>query len=202
MSDVDSPKEKSAHRQKQRRIILEALAEVVHRDGVHSFSMQQVADEAGLSHRTLYRYFPTREDLLEGLVTYYEEYVVQTEANRQPERLDEIIPHMETLFARFEHYPNECSVGALGSLIMGKQFTVRAHRDHKIFEMVESEISSDADVSSREGGAIVRYLANSLSWLVLRQQLGLNEDETVRAVQWALKTLVAELKKNEPPTED
>ncbi|MCB1015943.1 MAG: TetR/AcrR family transcriptional regulator, partial [Acidimicrobiales bacterium] len=32
------------------------------------FSVQGVADRCGISHRTVYRHFPTRESLLDGLV--------------------------------------------------------------------------------------------------------------------------------------
>jgi AcrR family transcriptional regulator len=186
------PDIKPTHRDKQRRTILEALAEVVKREGVHAFSVQQVADEAGLSHRTVYRYFPTREDLLEGLVHYYEDYVRDFNPP-PPDELLVLSSHVGQLFRRFEQYPNECSVGAIGSLVLGKQLSNRATRDEQIFEVVRKAMPPEHDVSPREAGAIIRYLANSLTWIVLRQQLGLSEDETVRAVEWALDTLAANL---------
>ncbi|MBA2662124.1 MAG: TetR/AcrR family transcriptional regulator [Bradymonadaceae bacterium] len=195
MSDSTTLEESSPHRRKQRRRILEALAEVVQSEGVHAFSMQQVADQAGLSHRTLYRYFPTRQDLLDGLVTHYEGYVHDPEIDN----LEGLLPHMALLFGRFERYPNESAVGAIGALVMGRQFSTRARRDALVFEFVEQLRDPESSVSAREAGAIIRYLANSLCWLVLRRQLGLSQDESVRAVQWALETLIAEIKKGNGP---
>ena len=51
-----------------REQILRALAEVVLEGGLSDFSVQGVADRCGVSHRTVYRHFPTRESMLDGLV--------------------------------------------------------------------------------------------------------------------------------------
>src|SRR5687768_8115852 len=47
--------------------ILDALVRVVIDDGVHAFSVASVAERAGISHRTVYRHFASREELLEAL---------------------------------------------------------------------------------------------------------------------------------------
>src|SRR5688572_500985 len=47
--------------------ILDALVRVVIDDGVHAFSVATVAKRAGIAHRTVYRHFASREELLEAL---------------------------------------------------------------------------------------------------------------------------------------
>src|SRR5688572_18303656 len=54
-------------KQDTRDRILDAVVDVVTREGVHAFTVQNVADAAGVAHRTVYRHFATREDLLDGL---------------------------------------------------------------------------------------------------------------------------------------
>ena len=61
------PSLRDRQRDLTRRLIVDALTQVILRDGISEFSMQSVADEAGCSLRTLYRYFPSREALLVGL---------------------------------------------------------------------------------------------------------------------------------------
>src|SRR5689334_9197850 len=56
-----------------RRAILSAVGQVLVADGVLGFSMQKVADEAGVTHRTVYNYFPTRESLNDAFAEYVEE---------------------------------------------------------------------------------------------------------------------------------
>lgn len=53
-----------------RERILEATREVLARNGHTKLSMWDVAAEAGLSRPTLYRWFPSKEDLLEAFGLY------------------------------------------------------------------------------------------------------------------------------------
>src|SRR5437764_14498226 len=46
--------------------ILHGVAELLERDGLAELTMPQVAEMSGVSLRTLYRYFPTREALLDA----------------------------------------------------------------------------------------------------------------------------------------
>lgn len=47
--------------------ILDATLETLSRQGLHSLSMTDVCRAAGVARGTLYRYFPTKEALLEGI---------------------------------------------------------------------------------------------------------------------------------------
>lgn len=58
----------SAIRARVARAIVDAAAEVFARDGLGA-SMAAVAAAAGVARATVYRYFPTRQALLEGLTT-------------------------------------------------------------------------------------------------------------------------------------
>jgi TetR/AcrR family transcriptional repressor of uid operon len=52
----------------ERRVrILEAAERAFVRHGFHASTMQHVADEAGMSAGNLYRYFPSKEAIVEGL---------------------------------------------------------------------------------------------------------------------------------------
>ena len=48
--------------------ILEAAARCIQRLGVRKMSIEDIALEAGISRRTLYRIYPTRRDILRGLI--------------------------------------------------------------------------------------------------------------------------------------
>ena len=51
----------------RRALILEAAERAFVRYGFHAATMTQVADEAGMSAGNLYRYFPSKEAIVEGL---------------------------------------------------------------------------------------------------------------------------------------
>jgi AcrR family transcriptional regulator len=52
------------------RRIVEAAERAFVRNGFHAATMQHVAEEAGMSAGNLYRYFPSKEALVEGLCLY------------------------------------------------------------------------------------------------------------------------------------
>ena len=51
----------------RRERIIEAAERAFVRNGFHAATMQHVADEAGMSPGNLYRYFPSKEAIVEGL---------------------------------------------------------------------------------------------------------------------------------------
>lgn len=69
MDDIASPRETRANRQEdQRRRILDAAIRCFSRGGFHATGMQAVCAEAGMSPGALYRYFPSKEALIEAIV--------------------------------------------------------------------------------------------------------------------------------------
>jgi AcrR family transcriptional regulator len=60
-------------RQRTRRAILEAMVDVIMETGGIGFSVQAVADRAGVTHRTIYNHFPTREALCDAFSDYVDE---------------------------------------------------------------------------------------------------------------------------------
>lgn len=68
MSDTTRrPSIRETNRRRTHEQIVDAATEIVREQGHAGFSMPQVAGAAGTSLRTLYRYFPTRQDLVDAL---------------------------------------------------------------------------------------------------------------------------------------
>jgi TetR/AcrR family transcriptional regulator, repressor for uid operon len=67
MSLASSPALRRSADAERRELILEAAERAFVRDGFHATTMQYVADEAGMSAGNLYRYFPSKEAIVEGL---------------------------------------------------------------------------------------------------------------------------------------
>lgn len=76
-----------------RERLLAATAEVLGRHGMAKLNLSEVAQEAGVSRPTLYRWFPSKRELLDAFVVWerqsYERAVAQATAGLPPaERLD------------------------------------------------------------------------------------------------------------------
>src|SRR5262245_5486480 len=71
-------------RQRTRRAILEAMVDVImETDGI-GFSVQAVADRAGVTHRTIYNHFPTREALCDAFADYVDELLEESAGRPAP----------------------------------------------------------------------------------------------------------------------
>jgi AcrR family transcriptional regulator len=64
------PPERHAVDRDRREHIAEAAERAFVRHGFHAATMQQVAEEAGMSAGNLYRYFPSKEALVEGICLF------------------------------------------------------------------------------------------------------------------------------------
>lgn len=60
------------HRDRTRRAILEAFVTILHEDNPSTVSMPAVARRAGVSVRTLYRYFPDKDTLMNAASGWYD----------------------------------------------------------------------------------------------------------------------------------
>lgn len=90
-----------------RELILEAALHAVGRRGVKKLGMQDVSESAGVSRSTLYRYFPSKEDLLAALVQY-EQRRFETSLRRwigSHDGDDRIVATVDHAFAYLRDHP-------------------------------------------------------------------------------------------------
>ncbi len=192
---TESSAETLRERQKglTRDAIMDALAETIHEQGLHDFSVQDVADRAGVSHRTVYRHFPGRDALLDGLSRELDALFEERDLPVLPETASDIADQVRTAFEVLSERPSLIRAVAVGALSTGIQPGTRKERDRVFREKIEEAAGCLPEAEARKASAVIRYLANSLAWVVLTDQLGLHEDEAGDAVAWAVETLLADV---------
>jgi AcrR family transcriptional regulator len=88
---VESLRDKQ--KQVARELMLQAAADLIVEGGLESLSLAEVADRAGVSKRTLYNYFDSREALLVDLGRWSDELTVRLGGYLRPQSLD-ALPEM------------------------------------------------------------------------------------------------------------
>jgi AcrR family transcriptional regulator len=176
-------------RELARRLIVDATARVILRIGIHQFSMQEVADEAGVSLRTLYRYYPSREDLVEGVGAEIDEELAEAGL---PSLEGPVTPAalVGDAFLTTERRADLGRAWVIIKMVTGERSESTRRRDQLVRVVVEQLAPHLDQVEQDRLFGVVRYLAGSLAWKFMRDDLSMPTEEVARAVAWAIRTLL------------
>jgi len=175
-----------------RQRILAAVAELLERDGAEELTMPQVAEVSGISLRTVYRYYPTREQLLEAAGRW-----IGAELLRQgyPQSLDDVADTFEPACREFDRHPGLVRAMALSQLGRQARQRRRNERLRAIRKALEEEVGGLSERERRQAEAVLAYLHNMLAYTTLREEHDLSGEEIGAALGWAIRTLVADLRR-------
>lgn len=180
-----------------RERILGALAELVLEGGLSDFSVQGVADRCGISHRTVYRHFPTRESMLDGLVEQMSAAMEAAGGATQIEAVDDLPNAVVRNFAMFTD--NEALAKAAVRFSVGTATENRDRRQRT--DAVANAVGQLdlADDDARLVAGVLRHLSSSRTWLLLREA-GLDALDTTVAAAWAIEVLIAAIRDGRVPS--
>jgi AcrR family transcriptional regulator len=178
-----------------RQRILAAVATLLEEATVDDLTMPQVAEASGISLRTVYRYYPTREQLLEAAGRWIGSELL---GQGYPRSLDDVADTFEDGCREFGRHPGLVRALALSQL--GRE--VRAYRRGERLEAIRAALRAEVgDLPERElrnAEAVLAYLHNMLAYATLREEHGLSSDEVGEALGWAIRTLVDDLRRRQP----
>jgi AcrR family transcriptional regulator len=175
-----------------REAILEALVAHLEAGDIDTVAMEDLAAEAGVSRRTLYRYFPTRADL----VAAAGDWVRGTVLDINPEIAEGGIAESFRLgTARMQTRPKLAR--ALLATESGR--TVRGSFRGARAEAIRRDVRSKAPGLSRRdaerGAAVLTCLCSLSAWVSLQDESGLDANRSEEAVLWAIGVIEHELQR-------
>jgi AcrR family transcriptional regulator len=181
-----------------RERILRAVAELLERDGGADLTVPQVAELSGVSLRTVYRYFPTREELLAAAGRYIGGELLQ---QGYPTSLDDVADLFERACSEFDQRPGLVRAMALSEVGREARSSRRRERLAAIRHVLDAEVGGLTERERRHAEAVLAYLHNMLAYTTLREEHGLSGDEIGEALSWAIRTLAADLRRRQRANE-
>lgn len=170
--------------------ILDAAIDLLRATDSGDVAIPEVAERAGVSVRTAYRAFPSREDLLEGVLA---ELSLRFEAiaGTMPTTLDEYAASAEGAVRAV--YEVEPLFRAMFATPAGRELHrgTAPRRREAIDAMLTAELADLTAEQRRRFIPIAHLLSSSRSVLLLKDYHDLDVDDAVAAVRWALATVVA-----------
>jgi AcrR family transcriptional regulator len=169
-----------------RELIMRAFQGLLQNDHPDAITYPQVAEAAGVSLRTVYRYFPTRVDLLQSAQAWLAEFTdgVRWEDPRTVNDLAGAVPEMGRIF---DEHTNVFRALAGDELQEQRRDAVAA---------AVAEVSGNLPPEeARRTEAILGHIRSGRAWLVLHDHYGLDGDEILSTLDWAASTLLEDVRR-------
>jgi AcrR family transcriptional regulator len=178
-----------------RERIIDALVRVVLDEGVHAFSVATVAARAGISHRTVYRHFASREELLEGLSE-----VIETSgppASADARTLKAVLDRPRELAIGLFHELHKVRDRATAEFIIGVALRHNTRGRLQRWALAQAETRARFPNLTPEeqlaGAATVRALVSSNVWFHLCVQLDVPVEVAAQGLARALELVLEDL---------
>lgn len=180
-----------------RERLLEAMGEVIAAQGATDFTVQDIAQQAGVATRTVYRHFPNRQALLDGFTALLDErFAALRDAGKIPglaedvagsDELLAIVPAVMQSFDALEPLSTAMVLTSHRGILSSRPH----HQRTEIFRGLLAAELERFDPGEREAVfAVIRHLLSSQTWFALRKEFGLDGEAVGRVVVRSIRSIL------------
>jgi AcrR family transcriptional regulator len=166
--------------------ILTAYSELIEEVGTDDVSVRLIALRAGVGERTVFRYYPTRVDLLLATSAWIERTIFTRPDSASI--FDVPIAIREAMEA-YDRRPELAHVVA-ETAMRGVNGSEPAPSRDRFDTMLREEVPSLAGHERRLLVAALCHLDSSTTWVTMRRELGMNGRDIADAAMWAAEALL------------
>lgn len=174
-----------------RTAIFEALLGHLEQGDADDVSMEELAREAGVSRRTLYRYFPNRTDLLTAAGEWIRDEELQLPVEIGPEG---IVASFRAAAAQLQQRPQLARALLRTQTGRALRGGYRDARVRAIRAAIRREVPGLPRGEVERAAGVLSYVCSSSAWITIQDEAGLDAAAAQSAVVWAIETLLAQLR--------
>jgi AcrR family transcriptional regulator len=183
---------REAQARQTRDAILDALTQLLAAQPADQISTREIAERAGVSQPTVYRYFPDRQALLDGLADHVD--ALAGSDSVVPATLDELVAYTNEFFARPEDSAAVVTAEAVLNADPRRYSRSTRRRSADIQRLVAEAFPEYGERDHVRITALLRSILTIQTWLRMREEFGIPGTESGPIVTWALETLVREIR--------
>jgi AcrR family transcriptional regulator len=182
-----------------RDLILDAVTTLLGDRRADEMTTRDIAAVAGVSERTVYRHFPDRDALLEGLTQRLPE-LDGGKPSFGAGGLDELGATSRRLMALLDEH----DVAARAEAVLNadpRRFASETQANSRdVLEVIAAGLPELSEREQLRIAAVLRCLVSTQAWLRMREEFGVPGTESGPVVAWVIDTIVRELRAgNTPP---
>jgi AcrR family transcriptional regulator len=186
-----SPTLRDEYAEMTRQRIVSAFVETLEDDEADEVSMAEVAKRAKVAERTIYRHFKTRAELFAAAGEWVEDNVFGYVPFTSPDELPGIFRRLCRSFDRHPQLAQAIAMTRVGRRVRADFRRHLIEQHHKAMAPLVRHLTPK---EVRQAEALASYLNNVLAWSALREDFGMSSAEIADAIDWALTTLLKDVR--------
>lgn len=175
-------------KQKTRTRILQGLIQVM-ADGIADVSIPAVAEASGVSIPTIYRYFSTKEELINALPAFLAQQIGAPQVQAQPD-LDQYLEMIQTFYAQADNMDQLMRAAAVSEAASNIRRSTGPERLRMIDHMLAPFMVDLALDEQKRLRKTVLILATSAVIRAFTEYLNLSWEEAADHATWAIRMLI------------
>lgn len=166
--------------------ILAAYSELIEEVGTDDVSFRLIALRAGVGERTVFRYYPTRVDLLLATSAWIEHTIF---TRQESESIFDVPLAIREAMAAYDRRPELAHVVAETAMRGVNGSEAAPHRD-RFDAMLRAEVPTLDEHERRLLVAALCHLDSSTTWVTMRRELGMTGRDIADAAMWSAEALL------------
>ncbi len=181
--------------------ITEAAAALVTERHQLDFSMHEIAERAGVSLRTVYNHFETREDLLDELGREFSRGMTEAGGpdSADTDTLDQLLGAIRTNVGIFEELAGVGEALAQMPLADVGRDESRTDRTEKLVDVLVRSMGDIPEPEARQIALVIRHLFSHRSWFWLTREYGIEPERLADVHTWVISTLIDATRRGDHP---
>jgi len=173
-----------------RQLIMESAYALLRTASVSALTVRAVAQQAGMSERTVFRYFPSREALLDAVAA---QLLAEMAVPGPPASLPALLEAPAALYGAFEARA-ELTRALLHTDLVDRARALQASARWKaVAKLLDAAAPGSAVEARRVAVANICYHLSASSWHYYRFQFGFSLEQAIASTETALRQALAAL---------
>lgn len=170
-----------------RQRIVQAALEQIAEQPDEAFSHEQIAQRAGIALRTVYRHFPARPELLDAV---WKESDRRLNLQHYPDTEEQMLASLEPVYGEMDR--NAALIRGLLNSNAGREMRRRDNerRRQGVVQALGPATQHLGAEQKKRVVAVFQALYGGRTWEMMRDRGQLAEGETAQAIDWAMRTLL------------
>ena len=175
-----------------RQLMLDAAVAVLESGSFSDLTARSIARQANVSERTVFRYFPSREALVDAVA---DEVRRRMDVPPPPRTLEELQEAPGLLYRRFEAVRSLVEAALHTELFPRMRDTQARERWVAVRAIVDALAPRRSERERKIAAANIRYFLAATTWHYYRFSFGFTLDETIASAETAIRQTIDALKK-------